>query len=424
MYCCECVRTYRLYLAEWYLHADEEVTKTTVALIETTLIDLESGENVTLTWIETTTSVTTSRCHSDSMATRHFEVRALKRKSTIISVQSDARQSTESGSSLTDKAFPTFRILTNASSNDKNVLSVDENSTVMHVVLLSCRSLDRYVEAEVMLKSLLRNRRKYSMTSAADGMKRYNYRPLVIHIVTDYSGRVFFDNLWDNAPLSKQHHHQKLVKEKAGSMLGVVYHDYRTVCKKPLNEFLSALHPSSSTNRNNSYNSSANNTHSNEASAPGGMSMHHSGAAGYCRLFLPDYFNQEFEHLMQESDVQHAFPSIFHPQSAIITIESDQLILGPIDELWDMMVPAMSMQKSTSYLWTPTSTQEAVIREIEPVLVAAAENYQPWSSSRPALGAITNTTSKSARSQALLPRFNHSITTYHGKLQVFCMSIV
>lgn len=203
----------------------------------------------------------------------------------------------------------------------------------VHVLLISVRTAIRYAEAETMLKSLLFHQRTQIVTqdSASDAdspiVVEY-YRPLVIHIVTDESGRTFFSNLW-----RQYYSHDNDGKESHGSgsaNITVVFHDFLTVCAKPLESLLTALKMH--------------------------ISAHHSGVAGYCRLFLPDYFSSLASPFVN--------PTVDFPlPSKLIVLETDQLVLAPISDLWDHM--------------------NDVFEQDEDVLVSAAENYQPWEDSRP-----------------------------------------
>jgi hypothetical protein len=146
------------------------------------------------------------------------------------------------------------------------------------------------------------------------------------------------------------------------------------------------------------------------------QSFHHSGKAGYCRLFVPAYFDdiltedmkltrkelfykysdisthflfstdsdeeeEELEdkevdsnaYMEKNSDkfsigdydlrgdqvIEELITNIYHPKK-VITMETDQLMLTDITELWSMFS-----------------------QFDEDDLIAAAENYQPWKNSRP-----------------------------------------
>jgi len=172
--------------------------------------------------------------------------------------------------------------------------------SAIHVLLYSTNSVERYKEAVVMLKSLLYHRDSATNT------------PLIIHIVTDTNGALYFEQIFE-----------KVNKD----FVAFIIHDVNVVCKAPLAKFFKDT---------NTY-----------------MSHHHSGHVGYCRLFIYEYFSQ------YRSDPTHPLCS-YIPQR-VITIETDQLFVSSIEDLWDY------------------SEQYEGNNEI---LIAAAENYQPFLDSR------------------------------------------
>jgi hypothetical protein len=196
----------------------------------------------------------------------------------------------------------------------------DLRETVVHVLLMSVRSNDRYKEAEVMLKSLLfhRDRRQASVES------------LVLHIVTDDAGVEYFARLWTPSML------------QAFAGITVIIHDFDSVCKANIEAFL----------ERNQLN----------------ISFHHSGVAGYCRLAIPIYFDQLFGNMetvmrsivnrsseANETLYTSILPSLLTPPS-IICLETDQLVLADVGELWH-------------YFYDHSDEDD---------VVAAPENYMPW----------------------------------------------
>ena len=216
----------------------------------------------------------------------------------------------------------------------------------MHILFITSRSLDRYKEGETMLKSLLFHRERGEMEVGV-------YRQLYIHIVTDPSGQAYYEQMLSPYRISPRYN--------SASRIYVVYHDYQEVCVRPLKIFLSALHDMK-------------------------MSFHHSGAAGYCRLFLPDYF------LNPPTDASYPAPS------GLIVLETDQLVLSPIEELWDhLFLDKMGIfRRPDMGIW-----------------MGAVENYQPWMDSRP-----NETPSKDGRNETHSSGRPYALssTVYHGKL--------
>lgn len=171
---------------------------------------------------------------------------------------------------------------------------------MMHVVVMSARVEDRYEEALVMLKSML-----FQWRPVADARRRPT--GLVLHLIVDDNGGAFF-----RSRLSS------LTAGLPGGLLSVRYHRYEDVCVAPLEQFLS------------------------EMQLP--MSSHYSGAAGYCRLFMPRYFNA----LGLE---------------AFMAIESDQLFFADVTGLWMRLLEMDDRTQSTAF-------------------IAAPEMYQPWQHGR------------------------------------------
>ena len=202
--------------------------------------------------------------------------------------------STKSGNVSLSAGFP--RVLNPAAAADALPRA--------HVLAISARTSERYDEASVMIKSLLYNRLPEPKNL------------LILHLVVDFAGVDYF-----SAIIAK---HPEVFKRRK---VVVVLHDFKTVCENPLDRFLEDLR------------------------FP--MSAHASGAAGYCRLFLHDYFS-----------VTDLGALDLGPGGGIITVETDQLVLADLTDLWTLVL---------SGPWLAGSG---------PVF-AAAENYQPWKDSRP-----------------------------------------
>lgn len=234
---------------------------------------------------------------------------------------------------------------------DSDTFRVGSDRETMHVVFLSCRSLDRYREAETMLKSLLYHREQEASSHDVGSAPR----PLVVHMILDPSGVRYMDDMWSSNGISTSTvlNSTKLSEKYTVSAytldtntisnnITVVYHDFRSVCQNPLESlFLHQLKDHA-------------------------ISFHHSGAAGYCRLFLPDYF-ADIRTMASNSmfNMLHFNQYIF-PSSVIMALETDQLILGSIEELWNHHI-------SSKY-----SSVKGIYDLTDDVLVSAAENYQPW----------------------------------------------
>ena len=73
------------------------------------------------------------------------------------------------------------------------------------------------------------------------------------------------------------------------------------------------------------------------------QSFHHSGKAGYCRLFLSGYFQilaQKLSNCSISAELTHNCVAEaeyrYYLPDKIIAVESDQLFLAPIRDLWSM----------------------------------------------------------------------------------------
>ena len=131
---------------------------------------------------------------------------------------------------------------------------------VIHVVVTSYRSFNRYRECLIMIKSMILHKASPNI--------------LHIHLVVDAAGQQFFER--ELLPLNV-------------SCFRVSFHNFDSVCRQPNEAFLAK------------YN--------------WGLSAHYSGVAGYCRLYLFEWFHK----LGIES---------------IIAIESDQLFSEDVALLW------------------------------------------------------------------------------------------
>ena len=173
----------------------------------------------------------------------------------------------------------------------------------IHVAIISARVRDRYEEALVMIKSMLFNWRPPTITN-----KLNVPIGLVLHMIVDERGAAFFYEKFSI-----------LISGLPAGLLSVQYHDYKAVCVAPLNRFLTEFDVQ--------------------------MSSHYSGAAGYCRLFMPRYFRA----LRLE---------------AFMAIESDQLFFADVTNLWLRIREMDERTNSTAF-------------------IAAPEMYQPWQDGRP-----------------------------------------
>lgn len=156
----------------------------------------------------------------------------------------------------------------------------------VHLSIMSVRSYDRYEEAFVMIKSILFNRRRPN--------------PLHFHLIVDGPGRAFFA--------------QRLATLRQ-PCLRVTFHDFNALCVRPNEAFLDRFNFS--------------------------LSAHYSGHAGYCRLYLYDWF-------------------LHRNVSSVIAIESDQIFMQDVVDLWDEFA-----------------------RFPEQAAVGMPEMYKPWRDGRP-----------------------------------------
>ena len=111
----------------------------------------------------------------------------------------------------------------------------NQNET-MNVVVISARTVDRYEEALVMIKSMLFHW----------GRRESNYLYLQFHFVVDNGGRNYFEETLLTSGISR---------------VCATFYEYDDVCSRSTDNFLKEF--------------------------GFGLSAHYSGKAGYCRLFLP-----------------------------------------------------------------------------------------------------------------------------------------
>ena len=137
----------------------------------------------------------------------------------------------------------------------------------------------RYEEAEVFLKSMF-----FHMKEG---------KRMVIHLLVDEGGYLFFAGMFNAYEFSTRFPN-----------VAIVIHDYSSVCVKGTDQFLAKF------------------------SSP--QSPHHSGKAGYCRLFIPRYFTELSAELKGETLV---YKDIFIPKKLAI-LETDQILLTDISDLW------------------------------------------------------------------------------------------
>ena len=95
-----------------------------------------------------------------------------------------------------------------------------DDKSIIHIVIISVRSIDRYEEAEVHLKSIIFNR------SLTPKNKR---APIAIHMIVDKGGHNYFRDLYDKENLKKF------------DDVHILIHDFEYVCVNPLENFLSSL---------------------------------------------------------------------------------------------------------------------------------------------------------------------------------------
>jgi hypothetical protein len=247
--------------------------------------------------------------------------------------------------------------------------SLIDNSVFIHVLIISSHSINRYKEAEISIKSLLYNRNNMtnataSTTSNGDsscssngdcscssnddcGDKiNMNNTIIIIHLVVDKNGLLYFTKLFE---IDK-------ILENINNVI-IIFHDFNSICNEHLHRFLDMT--------NMTY------------------SHHHSGSAGYCRLFIPIYFNNQSLYINNNNVNQYNVNEIVLLSNIdhIITIESDQIILGSIIELWKY---CMNIKLNNNK-----------------ILIAAAENYILWNYSVVNDTPIYNTNDSSENSDAV-----------------------
>mmetsp|Transcript_24726 Transcript_24726/g.32284 ORF Transcript_24726/g.32284 Transcript_24726/m.32284 type:complete len:604 (-) Transcript_24726:168-1979(-) len=113
-------------------------------------------------------------------------------------------------------------------------------SEQVHMAVISARSVERYEEALVMLKSALFHWGKRT----AD-----QYKGMHLHMIVDPGGKKFFSEI--------------LVAEEL-PRVSISFYDFHSTCTEPVDNFLAKFKLD--------------------------ISAHYSGRAGYCRLFLPAIF--------------------------------------------------------------------------------------------------------------------------------------
>lgn len=100
------------------------------------------------------------------------------------------------------------------------VCNPQDEKNMIHIVVMSARSVDRYEEAEVHLKSIIFNR------SLTPKNKR---APITIHMIVDDGGQNYFRDIYVKDNLNKF------------DDVHIVFHDFNYVCVKPLEKFLGSL---------------------------------------------------------------------------------------------------------------------------------------------------------------------------------------
>jgi hypothetical protein len=159
--------------------------------------------------------------------------------------------------------------------------SLVSQNEIMHVIFMSARSLDRYNEAEVFLKSLL-----FHIHSSSR---------LVLHLLIDEGAYLYFHQLFEVSNFPQRFPN-----------VAIVIHDYHRVCSEGTDDFLARF------------------------KIP--QSPHHSGKAGYCRLFIPAYFESLSKTLSSHTA---KYSSVIIPDKVIV-LETDQLVLTNIEDLWEL----------------------------------------------------------------------------------------
>ena len=121
--------------------------------------------------------------------------------------------------------------------------AIDASGGTVHIAVMSCRSHDRYLEALVMIKSLLLHLRA---------------RRLHLHLIVDAGGASFFRRALARMPAFSS-------APGSGCACATMY-DFDSTCGAAVDEFL----------RSHNF----------------PVSSHYSGRAGYCRLFFPAIFQR------------------------------------------------------------------------------------------------------------------------------------
>jgi hypothetical protein len=119
----------------------------------------------------------------------------------------------------------------------------------------------------------------------------------MIHIITDIGGFNYFEALWN-----KNNLYEQLPR------VSLVFHDYFSICVQGIDSFLDKF------------------------SLP--LSSHHSGKAGYCRLFFSKYFT-ELRSIVENNHKDSTLINSIIPDQ-IIVLETDQLVLDDVENLWIM----------------------------------------------------------------------------------------
>jgi hypothetical protein len=91
------------------------------------------------------------------------------------------------------------------------------DADMIHIVIISCRSLSRYIEAEVLTKSLLFNR-KYKSS-----------KKMIFHLIVDDGGKQYFMNLFEINGILKMND------------ISIVFHSFDIVCNGPLDLFFEKI---------------------------------------------------------------------------------------------------------------------------------------------------------------------------------------
>lgn len=98
--------------------------------------------------------------------------------------------------------------------------NIQDDQNIIHIVIMSVNSVDRYEEAEVHLKSLIFNR------NLTPKNKRAN---IVLHMIVDDGGKEYFSNIYLKENLQKF------------DDIHIIFHNFEYVCMKPLEKFLKSL---------------------------------------------------------------------------------------------------------------------------------------------------------------------------------------